>query len=417
MKKHIITALKVAIPLIIQFSIFNSAFAQWAGKDQEIFRSPNNSQTVTLSVTNASPKACYKWTGPNIQGDANQPSVTANPQQPQQSYVCQRISAEGVEEDEVIVKVFDSVQIVSVTPKKKCYAMGDDVVTSDFDIVTEPTGYENQVTVTPAFLGGASLSYTNSLQNSDGTLKSILTFSLTVNNHTSTKKAEIVVIDPDMGLSPSLGCDIQTFVKNCKKIEELEKEVETTVKNMKKSVEAGNSALAGCVSLSPPEFSCGSFDISLFKWQCCNGVRSQVVPITWGGLTCQAGVSITVPFPIAALPGISFYLNAESKVNVGLTGCSFVLSHNKDCANTELTLGITATISGSAGICALSPSIISAQLGLEGQGSSSILWNVTNKTIKWRPLLLTGSVVGKATCIGLIQKQCKWTFLKIQIGG
>lgn len=391
-----------------------TASAQWAGKDQEVFRNNDNSQTVTLSVTSANPKACYKWTGPNIQGDPNQPSVTAKPQQAQQTYVCQRISAEGVEEDEVIVKVFDSVQIVSVTPKKRCYSAGDGVVTSDFNIVTEPKGYENQVTASPSSVGGIF----TGVQNNDGSYNVELTFSLTVNNHTSTKKTNVVVIDPDMGLSPSVGIDIYSFVQTCRKINELETEMTTLANKMKEATEAGNSALKQCVELKPPHFYFGEFQVGEWRWMCCNDTRTQLVPISWGGMSAECGIAITVPFPIAAIPGLAFYLTAESKTNVGLTGCTFNMSHMKECSNVELTLGITSTVSGAAGICFMSPSILSAQLGIEGQGSSSIIWKVTEGKVVWRPLLLTGSVTGQILVAGGIFKQsAKWTFLKIQIGG
>ena len=391
-----------------------TASAQWAGKDQEVFRNNDNSQTVTLSVTSANPKACYKWTGPNIQGDPNQPSVTAKPQQAQQTYVCQRISAEGVEEDEVIVKVFDSVQIVSVTPKKRCYSAGDGVVTSDFNIVTEPKGYENQVTASPSSVGGI---YTG-VENNDGSYNVELTFSLTVNNHTSTKKTNVVVIDPDMGLSPSVGIDIGSFVQTCRKINELETEMTTLANKMKAATEAGNSALKQCVELKPPHFYFGEFQVGEWRWMCCNDTRTQLVPISWGGMSAECGIAITVPFPIAAIPGLAFYLTAESKTNVGLTGCTFNMSRMKECSNVELTLGVTSTVSGAAGICFMSPSILSAQLGIEGQGSSSIIWKVTEGKVVWRPLLLTGSVTGQILVAGGIFKQsAKWTFLKIQIGG
>ena len=55
--------------------------AQWAGEDKMILRTENNDQTVTLSVINPDPNACYKWTGPNILTDASRPTITANPQE------------------------------------------------------------------------------------------------------------------------------------------------------------------------------------------------------------------------------------------------------------------------------------------------------------------------------------------------
>ena len=103
-------------------------FAQWGGPDQEILRNPQNSQMVTLSVLDASPNVCYIWSGRNIQGDNKQPSVQANPIDSVSRYHVQRIGPMGVEEDEVVVRLLDSVKIVSVEPIKNCYQNNDPIL-------------------------------------------------------------------------------------------------------------------------------------------------------------------------------------------------------------------------------------------------------------------------------------------------
>ena len=139
------------------------AFAQWAGPDQEILSNDDNTQTVTLSVVDYDPQACYEWTGPNIQGDSHQPTITANPQNETQTYICTRTGRMGVDQDAVVVYVYAEVEIVAVSPKKDCFEPGDFINETDFEIHTTPSQYSSLVRVSPliiptTFLADASFS-------------------------------------------------------------------------------------------------------------------------------------------------------------------------------------------------------------------------------------------------------------------
>ena len=115
-----------------------------------------------------------------------------NPQSSEELYTVTRSSSCGVEQDQVKVKVVDSVTIVSVTPLKDCYNSGDNLALSDFEIKTNPDGYESLVQFTPTRV-------TNYAGESDE--EQTITFSLNYRGHTSTNEATVNVFNEDLGLS------------------------------------------------------------------------------------------------------------------------------------------------------------------------------------------------------------------------
>ena len=142
--------MKRIIAILLLLALGWGAQAQFAGPDKRIVREPHNRQTTTLGEPDASADACYIWTGPHIVGNANQPVITVNPIDTLEVYQVKRISKNGVEEDQAEVHVEDSVIIKYVIAKYQCYNHGEEISTSQFDITTEPKGYENLVTVSPS---------------------------------------------------------------------------------------------------------------------------------------------------------------------------------------------------------------------------------------------------------------------------
>jgi len=181
--------IKSLITLAFVLLLCLTAKAQWAGEDKEVLRDPyNNSQVVSIGVQDGSSDACYEWTGPHITSDPHKPVVVVNPQDEEETYTCTRISSCGVEEDQVKVKVLDTISIVSVTPLKNCYNDGDDVHLSDFEIVTSPAGWGFMVEVSPTHLNNNW-----GLGDVDETME--LTFTLDYNGHQSVKHATVNVFN------------------------------------------------------------------------------------------------------------------------------------------------------------------------------------------------------------------------------
>lgn len=360
-----------------------SAAAQWAGPDQEVLRTENNDQTITLSVLNAQPNACYIWTGENIQGDNKQPTVTANPQSSVCTYVCKCISALGVDEDEVVVTLDDSVAIVSVTPIKECYADGDPIVTSNFTIVTNPAGYENQVTVSPI---RATSTY--------GQRQQELTFSLTVEGKTATKTANIDVISSEQRVSLSESRSVKELYKILKSGGEVVKKAMDAKEAMKAMDKLRVTPCSPTWDFTfDPQF---PFECTQV---CCNDKTTEVLQVNFPAVTLSGGIDCTVPiwgFPYAA--SVNLVLSVGASVTAG--PASGQMAWQSDCFEAKLPISFSFSASGGLGVSVLSPDVLSIDARLQSSISKSLEW-VIGKSIQWDKTKLSLDVVGTVKTIGL----------------
>ena len=368
-------------------------FAQWGGPDQEILRNPQNSQMVTLSVLDASPNVCYIWSGRNIQGDNKQPSVQANPIDSVSRYHVQRIGPMGVEEDEVVVRLLDSVKIVSVEPIKNCYQNNDPILMENFKVVTEPTGYENQVTVSPVVAHGDG--------SGDEVGKMELTFSLTAGTTTTTKKAEIDVVNPEGNWSMGMSTSAKELYKVLKEGGPL--------LSKGKLIE---QALITMLSFTPckPDWDL-SWDFNLpfsAKRVCCNDRTTEVLelrllyPISLsGGVDCI--------FPFAGVPYI-----ASANIVLGIGGSIGVgpvtaqLAWESECFDASIPVSIGFNVSGGLGIMALSPSVLTVDVRIVGGFDKTITWKLRSG-IDWGENKLSVKIVGTAKELSLFTQTISYT--------
>lgn len=135
--------------LLLMLLVDTTAWAQlrnFAGRDTAVLRKFNNVQTVWLGV--ADDEYCYDWDvlpEKIFSSDIHAGKILYNPTLPEERILVSRVTLNGVEEDQVIVKVLDSVIIKSVKFKKQCYEHGDNIDIKDFEIETYPAGYEKDV--------------------------------------------------------------------------------------------------------------------------------------------------------------------------------------------------------------------------------------------------------------------------------
>ncbi len=366
-----------------------STFAQWAGPDQKIARNNDNSQTVTLSVLQIDPNACYSWTGLHIQGDANQPSVTANPQDSIQTYVCKRISQNGVDEDEVIVSMLDSIVIVSVKAKKNCYLPGDEITTDQFTIVTDPVGYENQVTVQPSIMTA----------NNAGSAKENveLTFTLSAFGHTSTKKTNVVCVNNDLEANVSIDLRFQILAKKIQTFRNC-----TTLLNNLAQKGMATGKFPGMQRKQPTISGNFSAPTVGFHFACCNNKDIALANIQWNGFSVSAGFETFFPFYIPAVLGLNIYISLGVSIwaNLGLVNVD--ISLEQGCSSAEIGVAAGATVSGNVGVSYINPNILSAQMGLEGAASTTWKWDVLNGKWNNEPLAFKINLVGKITVISFV---------------
>ena len=381
--------IKSVITSALMLLLCLSAQAQWAGEDKEVLREPNNSQMVTIGVADGSADKCYEWTGPNIRSDAHQATIRVNPQAAEETYIVKRTSSCGVEEDQVVVKVTDSIGLVSVTPRKDCYNTGDAISLQDFEIVTNPAGYESLVQFTPAQVyntAGASEE------------RQTITFSLTYNEHTTTKTATVNVFNEDLGLSQGQSVD---FHKMISELEKVKKMVEKA-----KGVSDKLNSLASGISPCEPDFhlvfnlpQCTDIHV------CCNGKEVDGYKFDMPSIDAFLSVDCYIPtnLKIPHVGGLDIHVGGAVGVRLG----PLSYTYKRECSNITLPLSLYGNLSGGARVSLGDPDFLSAELNLIGEGSTSLTWTI-GESIQWHPLTLGLKLNGKVTLLSFYTEEVNY---------
>ena len=359
--------MKRIIAILLLLALGWGAQAQFAGPDKRIVREPHNRQTTTLGEPDASADACYIWTGPHIVGNANQPVITVNPIDTLEVYQVKRISKNGVEEDQAEVHVEDSVIIKYVFAKYQCYNHGEEISTSQFDITTEPKGYENLVTVSPSVANNnAGFSIENNVP---------VTFTLTKNGHTSTMVKNITVFNSDLTISQNLGQGLSnirrllmsfTLVNNA--LEDLKKC--TRPLDFIKRAPCRWSDTANHQSGAEAS---GALDITP-KLLCCGDHRmAPALQIKFGQLSKGASFGCRVPlYGVPYVATLDFVFNISGSVFVGPV--DGILSTNTECAQLCFPFGATVSINGGVGGSVLGGDILKLDALVQASASATASW-------------------------------------------
>lgn len=363
-----------------------SSYAQWAGEDKEVLREPDNSQVVTIGVPDGSSDKCYEWTGPNILTDAHQSTIRVNPQTSEETYIVTRTSSCGVEQDQVVVRMKDSVTLVSVAPLKDCFNSGDNLTLEDFRIVTDPIGYQSMVQISPSRvtnLAGAS----DELQD--------ITFRLTYNNHTSTKTTTVNVFNENLGVSQGQSVDFHNFISGLKKVNAM-------VEKAKKLSDKLNSIARGASPCQPDFHLVYNFPQSMDIHACCNGEMFTGYKVDYPSIDAYLGIDCYFPtsLKIPAVGGVDIHVGAA--VGVKLGPLSF--TYKRDCSNITIPLDLYVNISGGVRVSLLDPDFLSGELNLVGTGRTQVVWTV-GKSIDWHPINVDLMIVGKVTLVSFYTKE------------
>lgn len=370
--------IKLVITSAFMLLLCLTAKAQWAGEDKEVMREEDNSQTVTIGTPDGSSDKCYDWSGPHIMSDPHQATITVNPQSSEELYTVTRSSSCGVEQDQVKVKVLDSVMIVSVTPLKDCYNSGDNVALSDFDIKTYPDGYESLVQLTPTQV-------TNIAGESEE--QQTITFNLNYQGHTSSNTATVNVYNEDLGLATSTSVDFHEFIENIKKINAMVEKA----KGLTDKLNTLSKTFNPCdpdfhLVLTMPQGS----DIHA----CCNGKEINGFRMDLPSIDAYLGVDCYIPttLSIPHVGGLQIHVGAAIGVRLGPLSFKF----KRECSNITIPLALYANIAGGVQVFFGDPDFFAAELNLIGEGSTSITWTV-GESIKWSPLNVGLKIAGKVT--------------------
>ena len=404
MKRSVKILFAVAIVLSFQFSVLSSAFAQFAGEDKKIAREPGNTQKVDIGRPDPANDVCYMWTGPHIDGNANQAVVTVNPHDTLEIYQVKRISKNGIEEDEVKVRVEDTISIVSVRPKYKCYRNDEGISTSQFEIVTEPEGYERLVTVTPN-TASSSIAISNHFP---------VTFNLTHNGHTSTKTAEIVVYNSDVAAPEEILVGALQTLEYLIKHRVVLRYVWDNVERLSNIINSKATTLSPCnwsldtkpdkdfddgLSISPRMLCCGEDE---------NHASSPALKFQFGKLSY--GNSFGCRFPFYGVPYVAsadFVFNLSAEMFLG--PCNGVISTNKDCNQFCIPLGCTLAANGGVGVSLGGGKLLSADLLIQGAWTTQIQWCPIGSSNSLS-VGITFSVIGQVVTLGMIKHSVEYPF-------
>lgn len=352
--------------------------ANWAGPDQKVLRKVDNSQTVILSVLTPG-GYCYRWSGPNILTDRNQPTIQANPTEEQSIYICLRIGANGVEEDQVVVSLVDEVRIVSVKPKRTCYSPGDPIDLEDFEILTEPKGYEDLVSYSPVQISGGNGLYPtqhNPLVQGNGKWDEVIVFSIDYLENHCEKPLIVSVANPDAQNTVTSHFDFQKGFNYLDIVNELD------------AIEKALNSSGGSGHRIPhsPSINIGSIDIPWYKYECFNDHVIKLYNLQWGGLSVELGPDFYVP--IAVIPGAYFHGNLRFGTTIGQT--NFLMTEGYDFFSTEevhITFSIEGSASASLGLALLNPKFLSVEGGVEGSFSTNCVWIIQKRIVERNPII------------------------------
>lgn len=402
------------ITFLLALLIVPSAMANWAGPDQKILRKVDNSQTVTLSVPSPG-NYCYRWSGPNILSDPNQPTIQANPVNEESVYVCLRIGANGVEEDQVVVRVVSEIRITSVKPKRTCYSPGDHIDIEDFEIRTEPEGYENIVSYSPVQISGEDGFYP--LQHSpdnNGKWDETIVFSIDYLDNHDEKSVNVHVLDPEAQSHMGIENDFIEWAETMIKYDEIIEDVENTIELMKNAKGLKEMIKAGFVE---PELkiTVGKMSLEDGGYRCCNDHVERFGNFHFEGLSISGSLGFEVPFPIPMVPGALFTASVDAGIGITIGGLDLQLSADPKCFAMDIPFTFKCNVTGTVGVAIFSPKLAGASGGVKGTLSVGGTWHLMNGGVERNPASLKATIETKVKFIGLDIFPHTWTLAEFRI--
>lgn len=341
-----------ALLLLAFLGLSSTVLAQFAGPDKVVVRNNDNSQTVSIGTTDGDSRVCYTWSGPNIVEGVHSSVAVVNPHDSVNTYNVKRVSEYGVEEDQVIVRMLDSVMIVSITCKKQCWMSEDNINVEDFEVVTVP---ENcNVTVTPMAVPAAISSYAP-----DYTVELKFTATDPVSGKSAHEDFDLTVLDPNHKR--------QTCVNN--KLEFVNSWVQDLVESAKvcKLIKGMEDKMKPYMrGRFEPTTECSLLPSTTIYPNCCEDAPSDKMELA---ITATVGLGVEAAFPFASA-GV-FTANAVVTAGVSLSA-SVAEVLTCDMEEFCFTLGGGVSIGGGVRAEVLDKDLLSATGQIVGSASLSI---------------------------------------------
>lgn len=133
----------------------------FAGEDQTVLFPPDDpaeEKYIRLGTNDVQQNCVFHWEVISHPEDAVFSFSDANVQQPQFTFnkavgdymiEVTRVSSYGYQREYVLLEIKAEVELLLATSKKECWSPGDAVTEADFELVTNPRGYEDRIVVHP----------------------------------------------------------------------------------------------------------------------------------------------------------------------------------------------------------------------------------------------------------------------------
>lgn len=376
-RSFIVAALLLAVCL--------PARAQFAGEDKTILRLPDNSQTVKIGKVGMNDKSnvCYEWSGPHIEGNNNTPVITVHPISKREVYKVRKMDDCGVLEDVVIVTLEDTVSIVKVTPSQ-CFNTGDTFKIQNFNVVTNPPGYESMITIFPEVANNPS--------TSEPVIQNYVNFNLEYDNHISHASCLVNVVNytaPTPHLSPAL----LDFEKNLQKAEE--------AMDLAKKIEQGLAAVNPPGIDCKPYFNNNRIVFATSSAYCCNGEVEGTWSLPQFGFVASFNCEISWPIPYVSIPALGTGIYATIGIGAGLSMGPLDIVYRGECSYMEIPAELYVEFSGGARAQILTPNLCSLSAKVTGRYSFLFGWRI-GKPFEYRGFRIMPTISGEAKLIGCV---------------
>jgi len=333
--------LKITMLFVVALFAANAGYTQSiAGADRSIpFKFNANGdlldpEPIELKAEGDAAACCFQWSTDSGRFENNyatdRQTVKVIPLYPKATYTVVRKCADGEKTGSVTVHYYDF-RIVSVTPKYDCYLADEQINISDYDIVTEPLGYEKDVTnVTSYYIKQNSIETSMSVQ-----FRKIF-------GEAQTVSTTVNVINTDAYDEFGLGT---TLPVELKKLEEKQEELGKALAWMFKK---GPRLPIAIEPPCQPEFNISHTLKIVQKKLCC----SDTDPRTKGSTKvsyeyeCSTGIECTWPIPYLSIPKV-----VGLNIKIGLTYKEkSTISYEETCDKPEICFNLNPELEAFGGI-------------------------------------------------------------------
>ena len=394
--------IKSVITVFFALMLFCSARAQqnngtnhWWGKDTvQVEKFADNSQVVEIGSMEDSQDKSYEWTGPNIVDlNTKKPTVKVNPREMENEYFVRRVSKCGEEKARVLVTLIDSISIVNVTPLYQCYTEGEPIKAEDFIIETSPEGYGNKATVWPDVAHEGQpvvLTIRYNGHTSDYTVDNLKVF-----NDNSSSDASVAV-DPN---KISQLNQIKDKIQEARKLLEQAREVSGLIKKL--SPDAGGGCEPTITGVSSSEGVESGFEMPAPKFfrSCCDHDSVTAFQLFSPTMTFSANIDCQFPIPNLSFPyvgGVYVIFGAGMGVTAGPISVVF----RGKCTDMFIEFKLFASAYGGVRVLVINDKFFKADLKLQGEANTSLLWKVGDE-LRWGGVNLSVGIVGEITLFSL----------------